>query len=214
MRTALAFPFQYMQGLAEGQFLDIAEVWTNREGYGWELSGRVRANVHHRLTPPAPADPQDASAANLEFAEIHHSKDVPSKIGDRIKIRGQTWTVGDGNFFETYRTYTRVYAARPVSATPRQWIELRRYNTTTDDWELLPPQLVHVAWSKNQPDRLGGVAVRQYGWIFSPDDLPPLDVKQGDSFYFSGSDAVVTWVPPEPTDRREAIFAVNIGEGT
>lgn len=214
MSAIIPMPFQYMQGLAESHFRDIAEIWTNREGYGWELSGRVHVNVHHRLTPPAPADPQDASAANLEFCEIHHSKAFQTKIGDRIKVRGQTWTVGDGNFFETYRTYTRVYAARPVSATPRVWVTLRRWNSTTEQWVALSPQLVHVAWSKNQPDRLGGVAVRQYGWIFSPDDFPALDVQQGDSFFYSGSDALITWVAPEPTDRREAIFAVNIGEGT
>jgi hypothetical protein len=45
--------------------------------------------------------------------------------------------------------------------------------------------------------------------------MPDLDVQQGDNFYMSGIgfNAIVEWVPPDPTERREAIFQVNTGEG-
>lgn len=214
MRTTNLFPARYMRGLATGSFRDLCEIRRN-DGYGWKVVGSVRCNIHHRITPAIPADPTDASAANAEFVEIHHAESIPSRIGDRVLARGNRWTIGGGNFDETYSSYRRAMAARPIAATPRTWLVLRRWNSALEQFEPLPPQLVQVAWSKNQPDRLGGVAVRQFGWIFAPEEATAdLDVQQGDTFYYGGREGLVTWVPPDPTERREAIFQMNIGEGT
>jgi hypothetical protein len=214
MKTINAYPMRYMRGQAISDFRDRAEIYRN-DGYGWVLVGSVRCNIHHRLTPPVPADPTDATGANAEFVEIHLPLDVPVRIGDHIHARNRIWTIGGGNLTETYGTFKRASAARPIAATPLTWITLRRYNHSTNDWDLQAPQLVHVAWSRNQPDRLGGIAVRQFGFIFPPeDDTDSLNVQQGDTFYYGGVDATVQWVPPDPTERREAIFFANIGEGT
>jgi hypothetical protein len=193
---------------------DMADIYRN-DGYGWVLAGQTRATIHHRLTPPSPGDPADANAANAEYVEIHVPASIPLRMGDRVHARGTRWTVGGGNFTESYGTFNRAIAARPISATPRIWLTIRRPNPSTGQDDVLPPQLVHVAWSKTQPDRVGGVALRHYGWIFAPEDMPDLDVQQGDNFYMSGIgfNAIVEWVPPDPTERREAIFQVNTGEG-
>lgn len=214
MRTINPYPTRMMRALAQGTMRDRCEIHRN-DGYGWALVGDVRCNIHHRLTPASPGDPQDASAANLEFVEAHIPRHIPLRIGDHVRCRGHQWTVGGGNMSETFGTFNRAMMARPIAATPLQWITLRRIDYSTGVEAMLPPQLVHVAWSKNQPDRLGGVAVRQFGWIFPPEDsLDQLDVRQGDTFYYGGVDATVQWVPPDPTERREAVFLTNIGEGT
>jgi len=213
MSTVNPFPFRMMQAFATGQFTDHAEIWGN-DGYGWKLVGLSRCQIHHRLTPAVPADPMDSTAANVEYVEGHFPLAIPIRIGMRVKARGNQWTVGGGNFSESYRTFNRAMMARPIAASPLTWITLLRWNRTLEDWQELPPQLVHVAWSRNQPDRLGGISIRQFGWIFPPENGADLDIMQGDSFNLQGLNAVVQWVPPEPTDRREAIFQVNIGEGT
>jgi hypothetical protein len=213
MRAINPWPTRLMQGLASASFRDMADIYRN-DGYGWKQIGQVRCAIHHRITPSTPADPTDASAATVEFVEIHMDLSTPIRIGDRVHARGNVWTVGGGNLSETYASFKRAMAARPISAVGAQFITLRRWRHDIQDWEILPPQLVQVAWSRNQPDRLGGVAVRQFGWIFSPTGNEQLDVQQGDSFFLGGVDAIVTWVPPDPTDRREAIFSTNIGEGT
>lgn len=212
MRTVNAFPRRFMQGVATGQFPDQCKVYRN-DGYGRRLIGESRCAVHHRITPPDPADPADASAASIEFAEVHLDLRLPVMESDSIEVRGKRWTIGGGNFSETFRTYNRAMVGRPVAATPQQWITIRRYDQGTDTWTALSPQLAHVAWQRSQPDRLGGVSIRQYGFIFAPEDRANLDIQQGDSFYYAGRDALVQWVSPDPTERREAIFWMNTGEG-
>lgn len=213
MRTANFFPMRLMQANASGQFHSFCKVYRN-DGYGRRLIGESRCNVHHRLTPPVPGDPSDASAASVEFAEIHFPIDAPIIISDTVEARGHLWTVGGGNFSEDYGTYKRAMVGRPIAGTPMTWITLRRYNNLSEEWEQRPPQLAHVAWQKSQPDRLGGISVRQQGYIFAPDGHPSLDIQQGDTFYYSNREALVTWVTPDPSERREATFEMNRGEGS
>jgi hypothetical protein len=201
-----------MRGLANASMRDQCDIYRN-DGYGWKLAGQSPCTIHHRITPPSPGDPADANAANAEYVEVHLPLRLPVRMGDRVHARGTRWTVGGGAMFESYGTFNRAVAARPISATPRVWLTLRRYNHTSQKEDLQAPQLVHVAWSKTQPDRVGGIALRQYGWIFAPEDMPDLNVQQGDTFYLGGLNGVVQWVPPDPTERREAIFQVNVGEG-
>ena len=210
--TINPFPARWMRAQASGSMRDQADIYRN-DGYGWKLVGQTKCNIHHRITPPSPGDPADANAANAEFVEVHVPHSIPLRMGDRVHARGNRWSVGGGNFSETYGTFNRAIAARPISATPRIWLTLRRYDHATSAEVLVNPQLVHVAWSKTQPDRIGGIALRQYGWIFAPEGLPDLDVQQGDTFYLGGANAVVQWVPPDPTERREAIFQIMTGEG-
>lgn len=213
MRTVNAFPSRLMQANAAGQFHDFCKVYRN-DGYGRRLIGESRCSLHHRLTPPDPGDPADSSAASVEFAEIHFPIESPIMISDAVETRGHLWTVGGGNFSESYATYKRAMVGRPIAATPQTWITIRRFNHGTQAWQEQPPQLAHVAWQKSQPDRLGGISVRQQGYIFAPDGYPNLDIQQGDSFFYSGRDAIVTWVTPDPSERREATFSMNIGEGS
>jgi hypothetical protein len=202
-----------MRGLANGSMREAADIYRN-EGYGWMLVGQTKCTIHHRITPPVPGDPADANAANAEYVEIHLPVRIPVRIGDRVHARGKRWTVGGGDMDESYGTFNRAVAARPVAATPRIWITLRRMNYGTGMDEIIPPQLVQVAWAKTQPDRIGGEALRQYGWIFAPEELGDLNIRQGDTFFYAGTTATVQWVPPDPTERREATFWMNVGEGT
>lgn len=211
--TLNPFPMRLMRGQANGQFHDQAEIWRN-VGYGWELVGMTKVAIHHRLTPPIPGDPTDATAASLENVEIHAPREFPIFMGDHIKARGTQWTVGGGNLFESYGTFQRILAARPIAATPLTFITLRRWNPTTEVWQSLNPQLVHIAWQKSQPDRLGGVAIRRFGFVLPPEGGPDLDIIQGDSFFYGGFEHVIQWVPPDPSERREAIFWTNTGEGS
>ena len=213
MRTVNPFPFRFMKGAANGQLLQVGELWRN-DGYGWKLIGDVRCNVHHRTTPPIPGDPSDASAASVAFAEIHLSTAIPIRNGDHVTVAGQQWTIGGSNDSEAYGTFIKAIAARPVAATPLQWINVRRPDGN-GDYALLPPQLVQVAWQKAQPDRLGDDSLRRFGFVFPPEGSEQnLDIQQGDSFEYGGYDAIVQWVPPDPTERREATFWINQGSGT
>jgi hypothetical protein len=213
MKTLIAMPTRLMRGQANGSMRDMCDIYRD-DGYGWEQKGRTRCLVHHLLKPPVSGDPMDANTATTETVGIGIPRSIPARVGDRIYARGHRWTVGDGNFSETYGSYLYVTCARPSAGVPRVWITIRRYNHNTQAWESLSPQLAQVAWSRNQPDRLGGVAVRQFGWIFAPEEsATDLDIQQGDSFFFGGEDHTVQWVPPDPTERREAIFFTNTGEG-
>jgi hypothetical protein len=185
MLTINPFPARFMRGLAGASMRHQADIYRN-DGYGWQLIAQSKCTIHHRVTPPVPGDPADANAANAEYVEVHLPLSIPVRIGDRIHALGERWTVGGGDLTESYRTFNRAVAARPTSATPRLWINFRRYNHTLGREEVRDPQLVHIAWSKTQPDRLGGIALRQYGWIFAPEGLPDLDVQQGDTFYLNG----------------------------
>ena len=214
MKTLMPFPSRYMRSIANASFRDHCDLYRN-DGYGWFLAGSTRCTVHHQIRAPSPGDPADASAAESDQVEIAIPIHFPMRIGDHVHAHGKRWTVGDGNFAETYASYLRLSCSRPTAATPRIWITLRRFNPDTQEWDSLSPQLVHVAWSKNQPDRLGGLTIRQFGWIFAPEDAETdLDVEQGDTFYYGGANATVQWVPPDPTERREATFFTNLGEGT
>jgi len=201
-----------MRGLASGDLREDGAIWRD-DGYGFTLLTVTKASVRHRLNQPAPDDPQEATAANAEFVEVHFPWDSPVRIGDKYVQDGRSWVIGLTNITDSYSTFARCYAARPIAATPRQWVSFRRYLQPEQQWIILAPQLVQLAWSKNQPDRLGGVAIRQYGYIFAPEDMPPLDVQQGDTFYLDGMSAVVTWAAPSTGSRREALFAINVGEG-
>lgn len=213
MRTINPIPTRLMRGTANATFRDLAEIWRNT-GYGYEQVGLVRGSLHWPRNQPIPADPTDATAAQVEIMEFHHSVDIPTRIGDKIRSHGHEWVVGNGNFSDSHATFRKLMVARPIAATPRTYIQLRRWSTTLGDWEVLPPQQVQIAWSRNQPDRLGGVAVRQFGWIFAPEEAAvQLDVKQGDTFFYDGKNAVITWVPPDTAQRTEAIFSMNVGEG-
>lgn len=213
IKTISKYPAKYMRGLASGQLLATGELWRN-DGYGYVKLIDTKATVRHRLNQAAPDDPTDATAAQSEFVEIHLPFSSPVRIGDRYKQGGRSWVVGLTNATDSYGTYVRCYASRPTAATPYVLLTLRRYNRTTNTWTMIPPQTVQLAWSRNQPDRLQGVAVRQYGFIFSPEGFSDLDVKQGDTFFYNGLNGVVTWVAPDPGLRREALFSMNIGEGT
>jgi hypothetical protein len=205
-----------MRGLAKADMREDAEIWRN-DGYGWELLTPTKCSLRMRLNQPAAGDPTDASAASSEFMEIHLPTDSPVRIGDHVRVPalGFEWTVGLSNRDDSYQTFTRTYAARPIAATPRVWVTFVRFNHSTGNHEQQPPQLVQLAWSRNQPDRLGGVAVRQFGFLFSTEDAEDnLNIRQGDTFFYGGMSATVTWVPPDPTQRTEAIFSVNVGEGT
>lgn len=199
-----------MRGLASSDMRDTGEIWRN-DGYGWAKLMDTKASIRYRLNQPAPGDPQDANAAQAEFVEVHTPSGSPIRIGDQYRQDGFVWTIGLSNKSDTYGTYVRSYAARPIAATPRQWITLRRWIGTS--WQLQAPQLVQVAWDKNQPDRLGGVAIRQYGHLFAPEGMVDLNIEQGDTFDYAGLSATITWVAPEQGSRREAVFSVNIGEG-
>ncbi len=212
--TINPFPSRFMRGLANASMRDMADILRN-DGYGWALVGRSKCAIHHRITPPVPGDPSDASAANAEFVEIHLPAKLPIRVGDRVVARGNRWTVGGGDFSETYGTMSRAIASRPIAATPRVWLTIRRINHSLGYEELLPPQLVQVAWFKTQPDRIGAGALRQFGWIFAPEESPlDLDIQQGDTFFYGNTVMTVQWVPPDPTERREATFQANVGEGT
>jgi hypothetical protein len=212
MKTLSPAPTRLMKAAANGAMRSACELWRN-DGYGWKLISDMRCNVHHRTTPPIPGDPSDATAASVAFAEIHHATDIPSRNGDHIKVANQIWTVGGSNDSETFGTFIKVIAARPIAATPLTFINVRRPNTS-GSYDLLPPQLVHVAWAKSQPDRVGEDALRRFGAVFAPEGAADLDIRQGDSFAYGGMDAIVMWVPPDPTERREATFWVNQGSGT
>jgi hypothetical protein len=207
------YPSRFMEGLAEGQLTETGEIWRN-DGYGYTKLMDVRTNIRHRLNQPAPGDPTDATAAQAEFVEVHFKIGTPVRIGDRYKQGGRSWVIGLANTTDSFGTYIRTYASRPIAATPYILISLRRFNRSTNTWSLLPVQTMQMAWSRNQPDRLMGVAVRQYGFLFAPENMPDLDIQQGDTFFYNGLSGVVTWVPPDPGLRREAIFSMNIGEGT
>jgi hypothetical protein len=212
--TINPYPVLMMRGLASGDMHETGELWRN-DGYGWELLIETKTNKRLRLNQPASGDPADASAANAEFMEVHLPYDTPARIGDYLKQDELRWLIGLTNKEDSFQTFTRCYATRPIAATPRSWVTFIRYDPSTGLYSPQSPQLVQVAWSKNQPDRLGGVSVRQYGWIFAVEEDPiGLNIRQGDTFAYGGMAAVVTWVPPDPTQRREAIFSVNIGEGT
>lgn len=206
------YPTKYMRGLAKADMPEIGEIWRN-DGYGWGLLTATRASLRQRLNTPAPDDPVDASAAQAEFMEVHLPWDSIIRIGDQYRQDMKIWSIGLVNNEDSYKTYNRCYAARPVAATPIEIITIRRFDQATSQWFMLAPQAMQIAWSKNQPDRLGGVAVRQYGHIFAPEGYDDLDIKQGDTFDLYGMSANVTWVVPDPGQRREAIFSVNIGEG-
>ena len=212
-QTIMPIPARYMRGLANASFRDVIDIYHNA-GYGWEHVGRTRGTVHHLLTPPVSGDPVDSSAALTQNATIDIPRSIPAKIGMRCQARGNLWVIGDGNFDETYASYLHLSVARPTAATPRVWLNFRRYNNSTGQWTILAPQLVQLAWSRNQPDRLGGVAIRQFGWIFSPEEsTTDLDVQQGDTFFYDGRSHTVQWVPADSAQRREAIFWTNVGEG-
>lgn len=214
MRAVMPMPTRLMRGMANATFQTKLELFRN-DGYGWELFASTRCTVHHLLKPPATGDPFDSSAALSETVGIDMPRKIPARLGDRAFAAGKRWTIGDGNFEESYASYLHVVAARPTAATPRLWITIRRFNHISGVWDMLDPQLVQLAWSRNQPDRLGGVAIRQYGWLFAPEEaVADLDIQQGDSFWYADLDHIVQWVPPDPTERREAIFWTNIGEGT
>ena len=156
----------------------------------------------------------DSSAALSQNATIDIPRSMPVKIGMRCHVRDQRWVVGDGNFDESYASYLHLSVARPTAATPRVWVNFRRYDNSTGNWTTLAPQLVQIAWSRNQPDRLGGVAIRQFGWLFSPEEVSAdLDVEQGDTFFYDGRSHSVQWVPADSASRREAIFWTNVGKG-
>jgi hypothetical protein len=213
MKTLVAVPSRLLRGQANGMMQDFCEIYRN-DGYGWDLKGQSRCNVHHLIKPPVPGDPVDASAASTETVVIMLPRKMEARIGDRVYAKGHRWTLGEGNFSETAASYLHTIGSRPTAATPRFWITIRRWDHTTQTPIILPPQLVQLAWSRNQPDRLGGIAIRQYGWIFSPEEATAdLDVQQGDTFFYANLEHTVQWVPPDPTERREAIFWTNIGEG-
>lgn len=194
---------------------ETGELWRS-DGYGWGKLTDTRASLRQRLNTPAPDDPVDASAAQAEFMEVHLPWDSPVRIGDQYREKApgtKIWSIGLVNNEDSYKTYNRCYAARPVAATPVEIITIRRFNQASNTWALHAPQFVQIAWSKNQPDRLGGVAVRQYGHLFAPEGYTDLDIMQGDTFDLYGLNATVTWVVPDPGQRREALFSVNIGEG-
>jgi hypothetical protein len=199
-----------MRGIAHADMIDAGELWRN-DGYGWEKLLDTKSSIRFRLNQPAPDDPVDASAAQVEFIEVHLPWNSPVRIGDQYHQDDLSWAIGLANKKDTYQTFVRCYATRPIAATALEWITPRRWNGTA--WVLLAPQLVQIAWNKNQPDRLGGVAVRQYGHILAPEGSPDLDIEQGDTFYFYGLNANVTWVIPDPGQRREALFSTNVGEG-
>lgn len=211
--TINKYPSRFMQGLAEGQLLEAGEIWRN-DGYGYAKLTDTKANIRHRLNTPAPGDPTDATAAQAEFVEVHLPLDSPVRIGDRYIQDVRSWVIGLTNKTDSFGTYVRTYASRPTAATPYVLITLRRYNRNTNSWSLIPVQTVQMAWSRNQPDRLMGVAVRQYGFIFAPENMPDLDIQQGDTFFYGGNNGTITWVTPDPGLRREAVFSMNIGEGT
>jgi hypothetical protein len=211
--TILPIPMRWMRGQANSQLRDTVDIYRN-DGYGWEHVSRCRGTVHHLLTPPAPGDPVDSSAALSQLATIDIPRHIASRIGDECRVRGKRWIVGDGNFDESYASLLHLSVARPTAATPRTWINIRRFNISTGLWTILAPQLVQISWSRNQPDRLGGVAIRQFGWVFSPEEITdPLDIEQGDTFYYDGRTHSVQWVPADSAGRREAIFWTNVGEG-
>jgi hypothetical protein len=215
MSTISTYPRRYMRGLAGGELRELGEIWRN-DGYGYTKLIDTKANIRHRLNTPAPGDPTDATAAQAEFVEVHLPWNSPVRIGDRYKRKEdeKSWVIGLVNATDSYATFIRSYASRPIAATPYIIITLRRFNNTLNSWSLIPPQTMQMAWSRNQPDRLMGVAVRQYGFLFAPEGFPDLDILQGDTFFYAGLTGTVTWVPPDPGLRREAIFSMNIGEGT
>ena len=46
--------------------------------------------------------------------------------------------------------------------------------------------------------------------MFGPEGYPPLDVEIGDTFRYNGMQGYVTWVTPDPSERREATFELQI----
>ena len=202
-----------MRGVANAGMHELCTIERNN-GTGWSvLHASTPCNVQHIDYRPTPYDPQDASTETGETVAIHLIRELVIRIGDRVNTTTQPlrkWIIGGGNLSESLASFLVLRALRPTAATPYTRIEIIRWNQNTETNIKLPVQVAQVTLSTRVPVPVGQVSQRG-GVIFGPEGYPPLDIQIGDQFqYAAGMTAYVTWVTPDPSERREAVFYINV----
>lgn len=212
MPIRITGPSRFVRGVAVAGLHDICTVERNN-GTGWNvLHAATPCNVQHIDYRPTPYDPQDASTETGETVGIHLVRELIVRIGDRVYTTTQPlrrWIVGGGNLSETLASFLILRALRPTAATPYTRIEILRWNQNTETTQKLPVQVAQLTLSSRVPEPVGQVLHRG-GVLFGPEGYPPLDIKIGDTFQWNGITAHVTWVTPDPNERREAVFHMDV----
>lgn len=212
MPIRLTGPSRLMRGIANAGLHETCAVERNN-GLGWSiLHPTTPCNIQHIDYRPQPGDPQDASTETGETVAVHLVKELIIRIGDRVYTTSQPlrkWIIGGGNLSETMASFLILRALRPTAATPYTRIEIRRWNTTLEEWTVVPVQVAQVTLSSRVPAFVGQFLQRG-GVLFGPEGYPPLDIKIGDEFRYNDMTAYVTWVTPDPNERREAVFYINV----
>lgn len=205
-------PSKYLRGVANAGLRDVCVVERN-DGNGWGvLHSETPCNIQHIDYRPQPADPADASAENGENVSLHFKRNLPVRTGDRAYVLSsptRKWVFGGGNMNETMATFQLVRAMRPTAATPWTKIVVYRISNPEDDPIALPDQIVQFVLSTRVPAQVG-VSTYKGGIMFGPEGLPPLDIEIGDTFIYNEMRGYVTWVTPNPSERREATFYLDL----
>lgn len=210
--VASVLPSQFMRGIANAGLRELCSVERN-DGSGWyDLHEETPCNIQHIDYRPQPADPADASTETGETVAIHLKKDLVVRIGDRVHLvidPIRKWVIGGGNQPENLSTFHIFRALRPTAATPWTNVVIYRFDPITQEYDELSSQIAQITLSTRVPVNVGESTYKG-GVMFGPDSEPPLDIQIGDRFRYNGMTGYVTWVTPDPSERREATFYIDL----
>lgn len=212
MTPASVLPSLFMRGLAVAGLRELCAIERN-SGDGWAaLHASERCNIQHIDYRPQPADVADASTETGETVAIHLKKNLAVRIGDRVSFVVdplRKWVIGGGNQAENLATFNIFRALRPTAATPWTKITVYRFNPATGDHVAQAVQIAQITLSTRVPVSVGDSTYKG-GVMFGPESQPPLNVQIGDTFRYNGMTGYITWVTPDPNERREATFYIDL----